>query len=103
MTNSTPAPRSRSVELVELRDRQDQTEVRHRDVVSVDRVVDGVPPTGRQVGDDLMSVQIPVDPVVVAAALFEAEHFAVELGGPRRGRRPASPGGNAGSGSRGRS
>ena len=53
----------------------------HRNVVPVDRVVNGCDPTGRQMGDDLVAVQVPVDPGLGAAALFEAEHLAVELAG----------------------
>ena len=68
-------------EFVELRDRQDQAEVRDRDVVSVDRIVDLLRPAGRQVRDHLVAVQVPVHPGVCAAALPEAEHFAVEAAG----------------------
>jgi uncharacterized protein with PQ loop repeat len=65
-------------EFVEARDRQDQAEVRHRDVVAVDRVVDPLGAPRGEVGDELVAVQVPVDPGVGAATLFQAEHVAVE-------------------------
>ena len=74
--------RSQSIgEFVELRNGQDHAEVRHRDVVPVDRVVDPRRLVGRQVGDHLVAVQVPVDPGVGAAALRQAEDFAVEVAG----------------------
>ena len=42
MTNSVPARAQPVGQFVEVRDGQDQAEVRHRDVVAVDRVVDAL-------------------------------------------------------------
>src|SRR3954453_18693388 len=56
-------------ELGELVDLQDQTEVRHRHVVAVDRVVDSLVCHGRKMGDDLVSAEVPVDPRIRTAAL----------------------------------
>src|SRR4051812_34551969 len=65
-------------QLVELRDGQDQAEVRHGYVVAVDRVVDALGAGRGQVGDELVAVEVPVHPGVGAAALLETEYLAVE-------------------------
>src|SRR3954447_18604394 len=49
-------------ELMELVDLEDETEVRYRHVVAVDRVVDAVVRHRRKMGDDLVSAEVPVDP-----------------------------------------
>lgn len=59
--------------------RQQQPEVGDRDVVAVDRVVRAGLSAGSQVRDELVAVQVPVDPGFRAAALLELQHGAVEL------------------------
>jgi hypothetical protein len=65
-------------EFLERGDRQDQPEVRHRDVVAVDRVVYAQAALRCEVRDELVAVQIPVHPGVRTAALLETQHVAVE-------------------------
>ena len=67
--------------------------MRHRDVVAVDGVVDASLPLRGEVGDELVAVQVPVDPGVGAAALLEAEHLGRRSAGRQRGRRRARQGG----------
>jgi hypothetical protein len=57
-------------------------EVRHRDVVTVDRVVMVGRTRRGEVSDDLMAEQVEVDPLVARATFGAAEQFAIE---PARG------------------
>ena len=51
----------------------------HRDGLAVDRVRRrGARPAGREVRDDLVAMEVEVDPVRRGAALGAAEHAAVE-------------------------
>lgn len=64
---------------------QHDTEMRHRNIVAVDRIVvlfSGTP--RRKMRDDLMPKQIEVNPVIGTAALFTSEHLAVKF--TRRGK-----------------
>ena len=81
ITNSTCAAAQSVSQLVELRNRQDNPEVGDRDIVPVDRIVNRLGAARREMGDDLVAVQVPVDPRRGAAALFETEYLAVKLAG----------------------
>ena len=81
MTNFVPAARSRSASSWNSRDRQDQPEVRHRTSWPSTGLWTRCGAAGREVRDELVAVQVPVDPGVGAAALLEAEHLAVEAAG----------------------
>ena len=65
-------------ELVELRDREDQAEMRNGHVVPVDRVVHRLLPVRRQVRDELVAAQVPVDPGVRAATLLATDQLPIE-------------------------
>src|SRR5215213_7929342 len=60
--------------------RQNNAEMRHRNVVGVN-VVDGAHARcfGREMRDDLMSEKIEINPAIRASAFFAAENFAVKL------------------------
>ena len=79
MTNSVPAAVSRSARRLPVLERQHDAEVRHRHVVAVDRVGG---PRGRgvgcEMGDDLVAVEIEVDPLVAAAPFGAADRPAPE-------------------------
>ena len=55
----------------------------NRDVVIIDWIRDANTGPLVEVGDELVSVEVPVDPRVGAPAHRAAEHTAVELGGRR--------------------
>jgi len=59
---------------------QDNAEMRHRDVVAVDRVVvTGSGHARLHMRDDLVAEEIVVDPAVRRAALREAENHAIKV------------------------
>src|SRR5207302_2661293 len=74
-----PGGRQARGERVPVGGLQDRPEVAHRHVVAVDGaggLMTDLP--GGQVGDDLVAVEIEVDPVVAGAAFGAAEQAAVE-------------------------
>ena len=76
---------------------QHQPEMRHRHVLAIDRIGRRAARagSGAKMGDDLMTVQVEVDPVVGAAPLRAAEQVAIEARAPPRDRRPERRGGRA--------
>ena len=78
-----------------LRQGQDRPEVAHRHVVAVDRIGRLVPDlVRRQVGHDLVAVEVEVDPFVAGAPLGAAEQRRRRRRAPRRGRGRGRPGGS---------
>jgi hypothetical protein len=55
--------------------------VGHRDIVTIDRIVNSLGAARREVGDELVPLKVPIHPSVGAAALLKAENFAVEVAG----------------------
>ena len=59
--------------------RQDDSKMRHRHIIAVDRI--GCPPPdriGREVSDDLMAIEVEINPMIRAPALAAAEQAAVK-------------------------
>ena len=58
---------------------KDQSEVRDRHAVTVNRVGGGIAAhIGGEVGNNLMAVEVEIDPFLAAAPLFAAHHAAVK-------------------------
>lgn len=66
---------------LEIRDRENDAEMRHRDVVAVDLVVMEHLPADDEVGDQLVTEQVPIDPLRAPPAPSTTEKIAVEGGG----------------------
>ena len=64
--------------------RQNQAEMRHGYILSVDVVAGRVTGMGAFVGDDLVSVEIEIDPFCAAAPFATAKQIAIEF--PRCGK-----------------
>jgi hypothetical protein len=65
-------------EVLPVLEREDDAKVRHRHVVAVDGVACRGLRLGRQVGDDLVAVEVEVDPLVGAAPFGAADRAAPE-------------------------
>lgn len=60
--------------------RQDKTEVAHRNPVPIDRVSQSDACLfGGEVGNDLMTIEVEVDPVLGTASFWAAEQLPIEL------------------------
>src|SRR5690606_10015885 len=65
-----------------VRHRQDHAEMRHRHRVAIDRIAAGDRSAALDaVGDDLVAIQVEIDPVGVAATLGATEDAAIEGAG----------------------
>ena len=101
MTNSTPAARRRSASGRPVRGFEQHAEVGHRHVVrrrprcgSMSGARRHRPDAVVEVGDELVAVEVEVDPRRRRPTLRATEDVAVERAERRRGRGPASPGGS---------